>query len=115
MSDIMTLSDRGMVGHNRPGVSDSFEPSQCQSPPPDYGKSVYTEMSESIKDLEEVDYSTDNSSVIENPDHRSLTPRLNEFNRLVAQVKSEGYKIETEIVTHEIAGMATGSETCKLS
>jgi len=111
----MTLSDRGMVRHNRPGVSDSFESSQCQAIPSDREKSVDTDVDETIRDVEEVGYSTDNSSIIENPDQHRLTPRLDEFNRFVALVKSEGHKIETEIVTHEIAGMATGSETCKLS
>ena len=74
-----------------------------------------TEVDETIKHPEGIQYSADNSSVIENPDQHTHTPRLDEFKRLVAQVKSEGYKIETDIVTHEIAGMATGSETCKLS
>ena len=112
-NDIMTFQE--MLDVAQTEVLVYYESNQCLDSSSDQGDFMGTEVDGTIKTPKGIEYSADNSSVIENPDHHTHTPRLDEFNRLVAQVKSEGYKIQTEIVTHEIAGMATGPETCKRS
>lgn len=61
--------------------TESYDPSESSQFLSDQGELVDTERGESIKDPEDVEYSTDNSSIIENPDHRALTPRWDEFHR----------------------------------
>lgn len=84
--------------------------SQCRTSPSVDEDVTNTHADEVVPDLEEVEYSTDNSSIIEDPKELSSTPYLDALNSLIAEVKEEGWEFDTEIKTHKMNGLSGGPE-----
>jgi hypothetical protein len=91
--------------------------SQCRiSPSDDDEVRLDSETGEAVKDLEEVDYSTDNSSEIEDWDDRIYMRSYKRIMYLFDLAKNEGRDSKTEFFVHQIKVEARphGSDSCKL-
>lgn len=104
------MSDGEMLNYFKSCDAQSTTFSQCQTSPSVDRDVVDTEVDKVFPDLEEVEYSTDNSSDIEVTKELSSTPHLDTLNSLIAEVKEEGWEFDTEIKTHKMNGLSGGPE-----